>query len=215
MTEPRIAGCVMCAALFITSPSHAAPPTADVAESAPDWAFSALAFAYFVPEDRDYLQPSLTTDHHALHLEARYNYEDMRTGSLWAGYNLAGGDELGWTFTPMLGGVFGRSNGVAPGYRGSLSYGCFELYGEGEYLFDFGDWSESFLYNWSELTLAPREWLRFGIVTQRTRAYASDRSLQRGVLAGVSYGVASLSVYVLNPDDRRPIVIMAAALSFE
>jgi hypothetical protein len=215
MIRPLSLGLVLGAALFSSRTSLAAAPAAEAAEPASDWAFSALGFFYFVPEDDDYLQPSLTTDHHALHLEARYNYEDMRTGSVWGGYNLWGGDELGWTLTPMLGAVFGRSNGIAPGCRGSLSYWRLELYSEGEYLFDFGGWSASFFYNWSELTVAPLEWLRFGIVTQRTRAYVSDRTLQRGMLAGVSYDVASLTAYVLNPDDQSPIVIMAAALSFE
>jgi hypothetical protein len=52
-------------------------------------------------------------------------------------------------------------------------------------------------------------------VIQRTRAYASSRWLQRGLLAGVSVGIASLTAYVLNPDDSRPIVIVAAGLSVE
>ena len=55
----------------------------------------------------------------------------------------------------MLGGVFGNTTGIAPGYKGSLSWWKLELYSEGEYVFDTGDSSESFFYNWSELTLAP------------------------------------------------------------
>jgi hypothetical protein len=190
-----------------------APP--DTPEPAPAWSFSALAYVYFVPDADDYVQPSLAVDHGVLHLEGRYNYEAMRTGSLWAGYNFSGGEELGWALTPMLGGVFGASNGVAPGCRGSLAYWKLELYSEGEYLFDLGDPQASFFYNWSELTVAPLEWLHFGIVTQRTRAYASSRWLQRGLLAGVSVGIASLTAYVLNPDDSRPIVILAGGLSIE
>ena len=100
------------------------------------------------------------------------------------GYNFSGGEKLAWELTPMLGGVIGETTGIAPGYKGSVSWRKLELFSEGEYLFDSGDTSDSFFYNWSELTLAPAEWFRFGMVTQRTRVYQSDRDIQRGLLGG-------------------------------
>ena len=215
MRRTRSAELVLCTALCVSAPAFAEPATADTAETDAAWTFSASAYVYFVPDDHSYVQPSLTADRSVLHLEARYNYEDLRTASLWVGYNLAGGDELAWSLTPMFASVFGRSNGVAPGCRGSLSYGVLELYSEGEYLFDFGDPAASFFFNWSELTVAPLTWLHLGLVTQRTRAYATTRALQRGLLGGVSFGMANLTAYVLNPDDSRPIVIVAVGLSSE
>ena len=137
------------------------------------WSFSASAYTYFVPDDRDYVQPTFTADRGWLHLEARYNYEAPDTGSAWVGYNFNGGEKLAWEFTPMLGGVFGETTGIAPGYKGSLSWWKLELYSEGEYVFDTGHSSDSFFYNWSELTLAPVDWFRFGLVTQRTRLIAT------------------------------------------
>ena len=85
---------------------------------------------------------------------------------------------------------------------------------EGEYLIDTRNSSGSFFYNWSELTLAPVDWFRFGMVTQRTRAYHTDRDIQRGVLVGFTIKKVSLTSYVLNPDERRPTVVMAAAVNF-
>jgi hypothetical protein len=104
--------------------------------------------------------------------------------------------------------------GIAPGYKGSLSWWKLSLYSEGEYVFDTGNSSHSFLYNWSELTLAPVEWFRFGLVTQRTRVYETDREIQRGVLAGFTYKKASLTAYVLNPDESQPTVAVAVGLNF-
>src|SRR5262245_19504180 len=86
------------------------------------WMFSASAYTYFVPHDDDYIQPTFTVDHDWLHLEARYNYEDLDTASLWGGYNLSGGEEIAWEITPMLGVVFGDTDGLAPGYKGSLGW---------------------------------------------------------------------------------------------
>jgi len=121
---------------------------------------------------------------------------------------------LAWEFIPMIGGVFGDANGIAPGYKGSLSWWKLELYSEGEYVFDTTDSSESFAYNWSELTLAPLDWFRLGLVTQRTRAYETDRDIQRGLLVGLSYRGINLTTYVLNPDESKPTLIVAAGVSF-
>ena len=94
-----------------------------VAEEADEkaWSFSASATTYIVPDDQDYVQPTFTADRGWLHLEARYNYENLETGSVWIGYNFSGGEKLEWEFTPMLGGVFGDTTGIAPGYKVSVS----------------------------------------------------------------------------------------------
>jgi hypothetical protein len=195
------------------APTNTAPVVAEESASRA-WAFSVSAYAYLVPDDRDYLQPTITADRNWLHLEARYNYEALDTGSAWVGYNFGGGEKLAWELTPMLGGVFGDTTGIAPGYKGSLGWWKLELYSEGEYVFDTRDSSGSFFYNWSELTLAPVDWLRFGMVTQRTRAYETDRDIQRGFLVGLSYKMMSFTTYVFNPDDSKPTVVLAAGVTF-
>jgi hypothetical protein len=203
-----------------TPPTNGAVTTSNASESVLDesgearWSFSVSAYAYIVPDDRDYAQPTVTADRDWLHVEARYNYENLETGSAWVGYNFGGGEKLAWEFTPMLGGVFGDMTGVAPGYKGSLSWWKLELYSEGEYVFDTGDSSESFFYNWSELTLAPVDWFRFGLVTQRTRAYETDREIQRGLLVGFSYKAIDLTTYVFNLDDSKPTLVVAVSFGF-
>ncbi|MBK9140159.1 MAG: hypothetical protein IPM17_15560 [Verrucomicrobia bacterium] len=184
-------------------------------ESADDgWAFSAAVAGYLVPDGRDYFQPTITADHGGLHLEARYNYENLETGSAWVGRNFGGGGRVTWEITPMLGGVFGETFGVAPGYKGAVSWWRLELYSEGEYVFDAGDDADSFFYNWSELSLAPVNWFRFGIVGQRTRTYQTDLDLQRGFLLGYSYRALDFTAYLFNPDESRPTFVMTMALNF-
>ncbi len=179
-----------------------------------NWTGSASVYTYIVPDGRDYAQPTITADHGALRLETRYNYEALDTGSVWLGYNYSGGDSLAWEFTPMLGGAFGRTAGLAPGYKASLSWWKLELYSEGEYFIDTGDPSGSFFYNWSELTISPWHWVRLGTVTQRTRAYDSDRDIQRGLLVGFSYKRLSVTGYVFNSDESEPIWALAVSVEF-
>ena len=96
------------------------------------WAFSLTTSGYIVPDDQSYVSPDFSADRGWLHLEARYNDEALETGSLWAGYNFSAGKKLVLDATPMVGGVFGNLNGVAPGYLITLTYKRVQLYSQGE-----------------------------------------------------------------------------------
>jgi hypothetical protein len=180
--------------------------------SEPTWSFSASLYGYIVPDSREYVQPTVTADHGMLHLEARYNYENLKTGSLWVGCNFGGGERITWELTPMLGGVIGNTAGVAPGYKGSVSWWKLELYSEGEYVVDTRHSSDSYFYNWSELSLSPLDWFRIGMVTQRTRLYETDRDIQRGILAGLMFTHVDFTGYILNPDESKPTFVLATTV---
>jgi hypothetical protein len=189
------------------------PQTAQPPEAA--WSFSVAAYTYLLPDEGNYAQPTIAADHEGgFHIEARYNYEDRNTGSVWVGYTFSGGNAFEWELRPILGGVFGEVDGIAPGYQGSFSWKMLEFYSEGEFVFDSNESSDSFFYNWSELSLAPVDWFRAGLVTQRTRAYQTDRDIQRGLLVGTSYRNLDLTTYVFNPDDESPTVVVGVTFSW-
>ena len=160
----------------------------------------------YVPTAPDYVQSKVAFDAGLLHLEGRYNEEDLSTGSAWVGVNTAGGEALTWKLTPMAGAVLGRTNGIAPGFEGSLGYWKLELYADGAYVLGLGQDSPDFLYGWSQFTIDPWTWLRTGIVAERMRAHQSGHTIDRGFLLQLSASVVSLTCYVLNPDDSSPIV---------
>jgi hypothetical protein len=202
-------GCYMLAsAMVVCAPVGIGAQTTD-----PDWSCSALAYTYLVPDDRNYMQPTFTADRDRLHLEARYSYEDRKTGSAWIGYNVTVGDGLVFELTPMLGGVFGRTTGIAPGYKASLSYRKVNLSTEGEYVFDTADSSDSFFYTWSEFSFAPVDRFRVGLVIQRTKVYQTNFDIQRGFLVGVSFKRVDFTTYVFNPDDE-PTVVLGLGFQF-
>jgi hypothetical protein len=178
------------------------------------WSFSASVSTYIVPNDQEYVQPTLTADRGWLHLETRYDYENLETGSTWVGYNFSGGEKLEWEFTPMLGGVFGNTTGIAPGYKFSLTYWKLELSSEGEFVFDVGTPEGNFFYSWSELTISPVDWFRFGLVGQRTRAYRTDVDIQRGLLLGFSYKKIDFTTYVFSLDRDKPTWVFSVGASF-
>jgi hypothetical protein len=160
------------------------------------------------------VNPVVTADHNQVHLEARYNDEDLETGSLWAGYNFHAGHTLQFEATPMLGGVFGNTAGIAPGYEVALTWKQVELSATGEYVFDVRDRTRSFFYNWSELTFSPTGWFHAGLVAQRTKAYHTDLDVQRGFLVGFTWKKLSFTTYIFNPGWTDPIVVPALAFSF-
>ena len=197
----------------VSTAKDTAPALSEEAEEKA-WSFSASVSTYILPNDQEYVQPTLTADRGWLHLETRYNYENLETGSVWVGYNFSGGKKLEWEFTPMLGGVFGNTTGIAPGYKLSLTYWKFELSSEGEFVFDTGNSEGNFFYNWSELSVSPVDWFRFGLVGQRTRAYQADVDIQRGLLVGFSYKKMDFTTYVFNLDQGKQTWVFAVGVSF-
>ena len=179
-----------------------------------EWECSLSTSTYLVQNGRDYVNPNLVADRDWLHLEARYNYEAIKTGSLWLGYNFSVGSKLVLEATPMLGGVFGDITGIAPGYNVSLSYERIEFFTQGEYFFDAGTRSGNFFYSWSELSYAPVTWFRAGIVIDRTKALGSNFEVRRGPLVGFNYKKIDFTTYWLSPGSHASTFIFSVALNF-
>lgn len=177
------------------------------------WEFNTDANFYLIPDDF-FVLPVFKADKNKLHLEARYNYEDRQTFSGWAGYNFSGGNKLEYTFTPMIGGVVGLSNGMAPGIEMTLNYNRFELYTESEYYFDFETRDNHFIYMWTDLTYSATDWLWLGISGQRTRVYQTDLDIQRGLLVGGGLKNWEVNAYVYNLGFDDPFVLITISASF-
>jgi len=190
-----------------------APDQAETVDKS-TWSFAVAGYGYIIPDDQSYFSPTFRADRDWVHLEARYNYEDRKTGSLWFGYNLSFGEKLVLDVTPMVGGVFGNTTGVAPGYLFTLSYKKISLYSEGEFVIDMKNSGSNFFYNWNELTYSPTDWLRAGLASQRTRAYQTPLDVQRGFFAGVTYKKVDFTTYVFNVGWTDPTVVLALGYKF-
>ena len=170
----------------------------------PNWSIHASAATYVLRDDDDYVQPTVAVDRGKLHLEGRYNYEAQRSGSGFIGWNLEFGKTVTLQLTPMFGAVVGATDGIIPALELDFAWRRLELYSEGEYVIDVNRLSDSFLYNWSEVSVWPVKWLRAGVVTQRTRAHHVPPDIQRGLLVGAALRKVEPVFYFFNPgsDDR-------------
>ena len=178
------------------------------------WAFSLTTSGYIVPGGQSYVSPDFTADRGSLHLEARYNNEALETGSFWAGYNFTAGKKLVLKVTPMIGGVFGSLNGVAPGYLFTLTYKRVQLYSNGEFVFDAQNRGRSFFYTWNQITYSPLKWLQVGFVSQRTRAYVTSLDIQRGFLVGFTYRKVNFTTNVFNLGWTAPTEVLSLGFNF-
>jgi len=183
-------------------------PDASAGEATPSWSTNLDAFAYLL-EDDPYVMPIVRADRGSLHLEGRYQYEDMETFSAWAGWNYEMGTTLRLAVVPMAGVIAGQTTGFAPGLEATLSWKSFELYSEGEYVFDVEGTDGDYFYNWSQLSWQAQAWLALGLSAQRTRMYRSELAIERGVFASARRGPAELSVYGFNLDGDEPFAIIA------
>ncbi|MDR3747893.1 MAG: hypothetical protein P4M04_07050 [Acidobacteriota bacterium] len=190
------------------------PPKVPVAASANPWQYNFTVDGYVVPNAQSYVNPTFTANRNWLHLEARYNSENLYTGSLWAGYNFSAGKKLVLDITPMIGGVFGRTTGIAPGCEASLTYKKVELSITNEYVFDTSHSSGSFYYSWVPLTYSPLSWLRVGLVAEHTKAFQTSLSIQRGLLVGFSHKKAEFTTYLFDPGQADPTVVLEVGFSF-
>lgn len=188
--------------------------SAEEATETASWEYSLSTATYFSPHARDYVNPVFTADRDWLHLEARYNYEALKTGSVWLGYNFGFGDKLAFELTPMIGGVFGDLTGVATGYAISIGYKPIEFFTQGEYFFDAATHAENFFYTWSELSCSFSRWFRVGVVVDRTKALGTAIDIRRGPLVGFTYKDVDLTTYWLSPGSNEPTVIFAVTVSF-
>ena len=214
--QPAMSAAVLALLASKSLGGSGAPPLAEAeAESTPaPWEFSLSTSTYVPLHAQDYVNPTLTADRDWLHLEARYNYESLKTGSLWLGYNFSMGEKFVVVVTPMAGGVFGNLTGFAPGYTVSASYGPIEFFTQGEYFIDANTYAGNFFYTWSELSCSATKWLRLGIAIDRTKAPGGDLDVRRGPLIGFRYNKLDFTTYWLSPGAHASTLVFAVSCDF-
>lgn len=194
--------------------TEASQSPSDATAPANPWEFNLSVSGYIVPQGQSYVQPTFMGDRGKLHAEARYNYEAQRTGSLWVGYNLSAGKKVVLEATPMIGGVFGNVNGLAPGLQFTVTRNKVQMYSANEYVFDAATKAGNFFYTWTQLTYSPVQWFKTGYVVQRTRAYQTPLSIQRGLLAEFTYKKVQFATDIFDLVEARPTVVISMAYTF-
>ena len=182
------------------------PPSA----FARDWSFALSAFYIDSAGQDPYPAGTFFADREALHLEVRYNYEDLETASLFFGGTMSVGEDVALTVVPLFGLIGGNTIGVAPGAEVTIEWWRLMFYDEVEYILDAQERTDNFFYAWIEATISPTDWLRTGFVGQRTKLYDTSSDIDKGLLVEAAYRKASLGLHWFNPDRPEDRVFLLA-----
>jgi len=209
-TVAALAAALACTAVGAEEASgrRAAPP------DKPSWEFALTAYPTDVRGGDNYTSGIGVADRGPLHLEARYNYESVGARSAFVGWTFSGGDTITWEVTPLLGGAWGSVHAFVPAVEASVSWRQFDFYVEAEAVRDTHEHNDSYLYAWSELGFRSVEWLRFGLVAQRTRAYGGERDIQRGPFAQLTWRRVTLGGYWFNPGSKDQVFVASLGVAF-
>ncbi len=103
--------------------------------------------------------------------EARYNFDDIETFSLYAGKKFSKKGNFSYSATPMIGGLVGRMNGASVGMNMEADFQKLFFTCQSQYSFSLEDRENKFFFNWSELGIQCHSMVIWRI------CYAADKYL--------------------------------------
>ena len=210
-TRRTLVGLGACCALA----AFASPARGQTALGQPpgQWGGMATAF-YAIGTDPDFAMAVLAADRGPLHLEARYNYEELDTFSGWVGWAFTTGSEVKIGVGPMVGAVVGELDGVAPGLRLAARWRRFSFYSESEYVIPLDGDGSAFFYAWSQWAWSPLDWLTTGVSVQRLRVTDTGRWIDVGPAVAVSLGRTILQGFLFDPFSGDAYGFVGASVTF-
>lgn len=134
--------------------------------------------------------------------EVRYNYEEKKTMSIYAGKTFYGEGKLSYTATPMLGILMGQFNGGSLGINMDITYKNIDLLSQIQYVFSNKDRNNNFFLSWSELGYQVLPFMKSGIALQQSTVYKTSLQLEGGVFIGLSYKNWEVPIYVFSPVSK-------------
>ncbi len=133
-----------------------------------------------------------------LYAEFRYNYEDVRTFSLYGGKNFSGGKVMKYSATPMLGYSFGNFEGLSVAANTDLEWKSLYFSSQTQYSFSTQTNADHFFFSWSEVGVSISEKIFAGFAMQYT-GQRNETLTETGFVAGLNFGNLTIPVYVFNP----------------
>ena len=149
------------------------------------------------------------------YLEARYNYENLNTASLYFGRSFAFDKKAFIEITPMLGGVVGATNGISPAFNLFLGYKSFSSVTQCQYTIDLKDTKNSFFWDWTNFYFTFSDHFALGGAVQMLIPQSGKGIYNVGPMVRLSYDRLAAEMYVYNFWLHQPTYALAIQYSFE
>lgn len=105
----------------------------------------------FPKGDKPLITTQLWTYVKKAYFEARYNYEDRETFSLYGGRSFKVGKNNELDIIPMVGGSVGKFNGVSPALTIILEAGWVRGFSQNQYSINLKEQKSNFIFDWSAI----------------------------------------------------------------
>jgi hypothetical protein len=140
--------------------------------------------------------------------EARYNYEDFNTLSLYGGKTFSKEGRWSWSATPLVGGMVGTMNGGSLGFNVDLDHKNVFFSSQSQYSFSLEDRLNKYFFTWSEIGYQPLPWCYAGMALQQTSAYQQTGLWETGYMIGFSFGKWTIPLYAFGVSKRDKYFIL-------
>lgn len=147
--------------------------------------------------------------------EARYNYEEEQSLSLYAGKTFSREDSLSYSFTPLAGIVVGKFRGGSIGMNIALEYRKFIFSSVLQYTRSIENKNSNFLFSWSELGYQVTSYFYAGLTVQQTSLYQTACKWEPGIQVGLSYRKWVFPFYAFSPMDHKRYFVIGITREWE
>lgn len=165
-------------------------------------------YYYVQPKNFGFVVPKISYEAAGnWYAEARYNYEEMQTGSLHIGKKISFKKLSGLEITPLMGICFGALNGASVGSSIGFSVDRFSFYSEPQYVYSFKDSLASYFYSWSEILYGFSSFYG-GVALQQTKTITQAHFFEPGIVAGFTLRNFDIPLYCFSLfNDKRNFVL--------
>jgi hypothetical protein len=148
------------------------------------------------------------------YVEARYNYEELQSGSIYVGKKFSKDFGSFYTsVTPVIGGIAGKFMGGSTGMNLQMEFGNFFFFSQSQFTFTPKSRGNNFIFSWSELAIEPVSWVFFGASVQYTNDLRSGKKMvEEGVVVGFNFRKWTFPFYGFNLGDEHPYFILGVNL---
>lgn len=149
--------------------------------------------------------------------EARYNYEERNTFSLYAGRKISGEHKrLMYTLTPIVGAVAGDFDGGSAGVNTTVELKKLFFSSQSQYTFSAHDPMDDFFFSWSEVGYELASWFYIGLSLQHTQMLHANTALfEHGAVIGFEFGRWNIPIYSFNTFDNSRYFVLGINLGIE
>jgi len=133
-----------------------------------------------------------------MYAELRYNYEDLKTFSFYAGKTFTGETDLEYSMTPMAGYCIGKFTGLSLAVNAEAEWKDFYVSTQTQYSMATKKDAANFFFSWSEAGYNVSRIFFAGLAIQYTLQQGVN-DLQPGFLAGLNFKNITVPFYMFSP----------------